>query len=147
MVRWINADGLSDMGVIHALATKYELHPLAVEDLLHMRQRAKVEAYGGDDCVLCARLFIVVRIWISMTGACTAIKSPCFSAITLCSHFSKNPAMSGIPFASASRVKAHACVPAMPAFWLIPFWTRFWSSSFQYSSISATDWTRWRRLS
>jgi len=62
VVRWINVDGLSDMGVIHALATKYELHPLAVEDLLHLRQRAKVEAYGGDDSELRARLFIVVRM-------------------------------------------------------------------------------------
>ncbi len=62
VVRWINVDGLSHMGVIHALATKYELHPLAVEDLLHLRQRAKVEAYGGDDSELRARLFIVVRM-------------------------------------------------------------------------------------
>ena len=62
VVRWINVDGLSNMGVIHALATKYELHPLAVEDLLHLRQRAKVEAYGGDDSELRARLFIVVRM-------------------------------------------------------------------------------------
>ena len=61
-VRWINVDGLSNMGVIHALATKYELHPLAIEDLLHLRQRAKVEAYGGDDSDLRARLFIVVRM-------------------------------------------------------------------------------------
>src|SRR5512139_3286726 len=61
-VRWINVDGLSNMSVIHALATKYELHPLAVEDLLHLRQRAKVEAYGGDDTGLRARLFIVVRM-------------------------------------------------------------------------------------
>lgn len=61
-VRWINVDGLSDMSVIHALATKYELHPLAVEDLLHLRQRAKVDAYGGDDSSLRARLFIVVRM-------------------------------------------------------------------------------------
>src|SRR5512139_221106 len=61
-VRWINVDGLSSMGVIHALATKYELHPLAVEDLLHLRQRAKVEAYGGDDSELRARLFTVVRM-------------------------------------------------------------------------------------
>jgi len=62
VVRWINVDGLSNMGVIHALATKYELHPLAVEDLLHLRQRAKVEAYGGDDSALRARLFIVARM-------------------------------------------------------------------------------------
>jgi magnesium transporter len=62
VVRWINVDGLSNMSVIHALATKYELHPLAVEDLLHLRQRAKVETYGGDDSDVRARLFIVVRM-------------------------------------------------------------------------------------
>lgn len=61
-VRWINIDGLSNMDAIHALATKYELHPLAVEDLLHLGQRAKVDAYGGDDSGLRARLFIVVRM-------------------------------------------------------------------------------------
>jgi magnesium transporter len=60
-VRWINADGLSDMNVIHALATKYELHPLAVEDLLHVSQRPKVESYGGDDSEINARLFVVVH--------------------------------------------------------------------------------------
>jgi len=62
VVRWINVDGLSNMRVIHALATKYELHPLAAEDLLHPRQRANVEAYGGDDSPLRARLFIVVHM-------------------------------------------------------------------------------------
>ena len=36
VVRWINLDGLSDMRVIHGLATKYELHPLAIEDLLNV---------------------------------------------------------------------------------------------------------------
>jgi magnesium transporter len=61
-VRWINVDGLSNMGVIDALVTKYELHPLAVEDLLHPRQRAKVEPYGGEDTGLPARLFIVARM-------------------------------------------------------------------------------------
>lgn len=60
-VRWINVEGLSDMRAIHALATKYELHPLAIEDVLHVTQRPKVEAYGGEDSELLARLFIVVR--------------------------------------------------------------------------------------
>jgi magnesium transporter len=60
-VRWIDVDGLSDMSVIHALATKYELHPLAVEDLLHLSDRPKVEPYGGEDSALRARLFIVGR--------------------------------------------------------------------------------------
>jgi magnesium transporter len=60
-VRWINVDGLSDMAAIHALATKYELHPLAIEDLLHLSDRPKVEPYGGEDSELRARLFIIAR--------------------------------------------------------------------------------------
>lgn len=61
VVRWINMDGLSNMDAIHALATKYDLHPLAVEDLLHTNQRPKVESYGGEDSEFQARLFIVTR--------------------------------------------------------------------------------------
>jgi magnesium transporter len=62
-VRWINVAGLSDMNAIHALATKYDLHPLAVEDLLHTTQRPKVDSYGGDDeSDFQARLFIVTRV-------------------------------------------------------------------------------------
>jgi len=60
-VRWIDVDGLSDMGVVHTLATKYELHPLAVEDLLNLHDRPKVESYGGEDTGIRARLFIVAR--------------------------------------------------------------------------------------
>src|SRR5262245_64890036 len=62
MVLWINVDGLSNMEVIHALSTKYELHPLAVEDLLHLTQRPKVEPYGGEGSETRARLFIVARM-------------------------------------------------------------------------------------
>src|SRR5215470_700306 len=61
-VRWINVNGLSDMGVISAIATKYELHPLAIEDLLDTNQRPKVETYGGKDRKIQARLFIVARM-------------------------------------------------------------------------------------
>ncbi len=61
-VRWINIDGMSDMSAIHALATKYELHPLAIEDLLQMPQRPKVEPYGGEDSEMRARLFIIARM-------------------------------------------------------------------------------------
>jgi magnesium transporter len=60
-VRWINVAGLSDMRAIHALATKYELHPLAVEDLLHTSQRPKVETYGGEDSDVRARLFLIIH--------------------------------------------------------------------------------------
>lgn len=61
-VRWISVVGLSDMPAIHALATKYDLHPLAIEDVLNGRQRPKVEAYGGGESEFQARLFIVARI-------------------------------------------------------------------------------------
>jgi magnesium transporter len=61
-VRWIHVEGLADMRAIHALATKYNLHPLAIEDVLHKMQRSKVEAYGDDDSEFQARLFIVTRL-------------------------------------------------------------------------------------
>jgi len=61
-VRWINVDGLSNMNAIHALATKYDLHPLAIEDLLHTTQRPKVESYGGEESEFLARLFIITRV-------------------------------------------------------------------------------------
>jgi magnesium transporter len=60
-VRWINVDGLGDMSVIRGLAEKYRLHPLAVEDVLHVTHRPKVEAYS-DDGTLQARLFIIARM-------------------------------------------------------------------------------------
>jgi len=60
-VRWIDVAGLSDMSVIDALARKYELHPLAIEDLLSRSQRPKIDAYGGEGSDLNARLFITTR--------------------------------------------------------------------------------------
>ena len=60
-VRWINVDGLSDLHVVRGLAEKYHLHPLAIEDLLHVTHRPKVEAYE-DDGNLQARLFIIARM-------------------------------------------------------------------------------------
>ncbi len=71
-MRWINVDGLSDMGVVHALATKYELHPLAIEDLLDLNDRPKVEPYGGEDTAIRARLFIVARTLELANGRLTS---------------------------------------------------------------------------
>jgi magnesium transporter len=59
-VRWINVDGLVDLGVVRALAEKYRLHPLAIEDVLHVPQRPKVQSYD-DDGTYQARLFIITR--------------------------------------------------------------------------------------
>ncbi len=61
VVRWINVDGLSDLGVVRALAEKYHLHPLAIEDLLHTPQRPKMQAYD-EVAEYQARLFVIVRM-------------------------------------------------------------------------------------
>ena len=60
-VRWINIDGLNDPRVIRALAEKYNLHPLAIEDVLHVTHRPKVEPYSEDGRYQ-ARLFIIVKM-------------------------------------------------------------------------------------
>ncbi len=54
-VTWINIDGLGDIEVLRALGTHFNLHPLALEDVLATGQRPKVEQYDGY-------LFIVVQM-------------------------------------------------------------------------------------
>ena len=60
-VRWINIDSLNDLRVIRALAEKYNLHPLAIEDVLHVTHRPKVEPYAEEGRYQ-ARLFIIVKM-------------------------------------------------------------------------------------
>ncbi len=52
---WLDVQGTSDPTFIHSLGAAYGLHPLAIEDALHLHQRAKVEPYP-------AHLFIVASI-------------------------------------------------------------------------------------
>jgi magnesium transporter len=61
VVRWVNMDGMANMDAVHALAIKYNLHPLAIEDMLHFSQRPKIEPYGGEETEMQARLFLVIR--------------------------------------------------------------------------------------
>ena len=68
LVRWIQVAGTSDMSAIHALATKYDLHPLAVEDVLHAKQRPKFESYGGEESEFQARLFIIAGMLYPQDG-------------------------------------------------------------------------------
>jgi magnesium transporter len=59
-VRWINIDGVHQPDLIHAFAEKYQLHPLAVEDVLQVVQRPKAEDYAGSG-EHPGRLFVVAR--------------------------------------------------------------------------------------
>jgi magnesium transporter len=54
-ILWINIDGISDPRWLQAAGEAFGLHPLALEDAVHVHQRAKVEEYGDH-------LFIVVRM-------------------------------------------------------------------------------------
>ncbi len=55
LVTWINIDGLGDLTVLRTLGERFNLHPLALEDVLDTSQRPKVEQY--DDY-----LFIVAQM-------------------------------------------------------------------------------------
>ncbi len=59
-VRWIQIEGLTDVDIVEALSEKYQLHPLALEDVLHTDQRPKVEDYQASEGQP-GRLFIVTR--------------------------------------------------------------------------------------
>lgn len=61
-VRWVQVVGLKNMTDIEALAAKYDLHPLAVEDVVSREQRPKVDTYGGEGSDLAARLLVNARV-------------------------------------------------------------------------------------
>jgi len=54
-VTWINIDGLGDIEILRTLGTQFNLHPLALEDVLDTAQRPKVEQYDNY-------LFIVIHM-------------------------------------------------------------------------------------
>ncbi len=54
-VTWVNVDGLGDAATLERLGAVFGLHRLALEDVVHVHQRAKVEQYGD-------RVFIVARM-------------------------------------------------------------------------------------
>ncbi len=54
-VVWINIDGVDDASLLDRLGKTYGLHPLALEDVVNVRQHAKLECYGDN-------LFFVARM-------------------------------------------------------------------------------------
>jgi len=54
-VTWVNVDGLGDVKALREIADMFKVHPLALEDVVNVHQRAKVEEYGDQ-------LFVVARM-------------------------------------------------------------------------------------
>lgn len=54
-VTWVNVDGLGDADLLKSLAEIFNIHPLALEDVVNIYQRAKVEPFEHHH-------FIVVRM-------------------------------------------------------------------------------------
>lgn len=51
-VTWIDVDGVGDAQTIVALGQLFDLHLLALEDVVHTHQRPKLEEYGDHDFVV-----------------------------------------------------------------------------------------------
>jgi len=63
-VRWLNVDGLGDIDTLERIGAAFGLHPLALEDVVNVHQRPKVEAYEDH-------LFIIVRMPVDGPASAT----------------------------------------------------------------------------
>ena len=52
---WVNVDGLGDVKTLQEISEIFGFHKLAMEDVVHVHQRSKMEEYGDN-------LFIVIRM-------------------------------------------------------------------------------------
>lgn len=44
-IKWINVEGISDVGLMKELTGHFDIHPLTLEDILNVEQRPKVEEF------------------------------------------------------------------------------------------------------
>lgn len=51
-VVWLNIDGLGDEATLRAIAERFHVHPLAMEDIVNVHQRAKLEEYGDRQFIV-----------------------------------------------------------------------------------------------
>ncbi|MFO1021491.1 MAG: magnesium/cobalt transporter CorA [Planctomycetales bacterium] len=51
-VTWVNVDGLGDAKVLQEIGSLFGLHPLAMEDVINLHQRSKVETYGDHQFIV-----------------------------------------------------------------------------------------------
>ena len=89
-VRWINVDGLQDPESIRAIAIKYGLHPLAIEDMLSTGQRPKIETFPAQDGRP-PHLFLIVRMIQQVDGALESEQTSMFVEGTTVLTFQERP--------------------------------------------------------
>ena len=46
-ISWINVEGINNVAIVQKLADSLSIHPLVVEDILNVEQRAKMEEFNG----------------------------------------------------------------------------------------------------
>ena len=64
-VRWINLEGIHETSVVETLGSRFDLHPLLLEDVLNTNQRPKIELYEEHlFCVLKMLDVIPEKNWI-----------------------------------------------------------------------------------
>ncbi len=63
-VVWVNVDGLGDVELLGKLGQLFGLHPLALEDVVSVQQRPKVDEFEGN-------LYLVVRMLHYEADLCT----------------------------------------------------------------------------
>ncbi|RME31356.1 MAG: magnesium and cobalt transport protein CorA [Candidatus Zixiibacteriota bacterium] len=61
-VSWLNLTGLKDVSAIEKIGTEFGLHPLTLEDIVHLNQRPKVEVYDNY-------VFVVIKMMRVVSGA------------------------------------------------------------------------------
>jgi magnesium transporter len=56
-LRWIEFNGLAEFDELRALGEKYDLHPLALEDVVHSGQRPKADSYDNQMFLVAQMLY------------------------------------------------------------------------------------------
>ena len=60
-VTWIHVEGIEDLELLTQLGSRLQLHPLALEDVVHPKQRPKHEEYEGSHFVVLRSFHTSVR--------------------------------------------------------------------------------------
>jgi magnesium transporter len=67
-VTWVNVDGLGDLKTVQEIGRIFNLHPLAMEDVLNVHQRPKVEPYQDQHFIVAREVTYVGKLGTEQTS-------------------------------------------------------------------------------